>query len=191
MKGEESASGQAGLEKATFAGGCFWCMQPAFDRLDGVISTAVGYTGGTTENPTYEQVCSGKTGHAEAIEIVFDPSRISFSRLIEEFWKNIDPTRANGQFADRGTQYRTVVYYHSEDQRQAAEKSKEKLDDSGVFPQRIITGILPAKPFYKAEDHHQEYYLKNPLRYTLYKVGSGREDFLEKIWGKKKQGPAG
>lgn len=177
------------FKKATFAGGCFWCMQPAFDRLEGVISTMVGYTGGTVENPTYEQVCSGKTGHAEAIEIDFDPGKISFPELIETFWKNINPAQANGQFADRGSQYRTVIYYHDENQRQMAEISKRELEESGKFGSGIQTEIRPAGPFYEAESYHQEYYLKEPMRYTLYKIGSGRESFLEKVWGHKNKGP--
>lgn len=177
------------LEKAVFAGGCFWCMQPAFDRLEGVISTMVGYTGGTVANPTYEQVCSGKTGHTEAIEIVFDPAVISFRELIEIFWKNINPVQANGQFADRGSQYRTVIFYHDENQKRVAEISKRELHESRKFGSGIETEIRPAGPFYEAESYHQEYYLKEPMRYTLYKIGSGRESFLEKVWGHKKKEP--
>jgi len=181
----EPGGGDGGFQRAIFAGGCFWCMQPAFDRLDGVISTAVGYTGGTVEKPTYEQVCSGRTGHVEAIEIVFEPARISFRELIETFWQNIDPTQANGQFADKGPQYRPVIFYQNEDQRLQAEASKRELEQSGRFAGRIATEIEPAKPFHKAEEYHQEYYLKEPTRYILYKIGSGRASFLEKIWGKK------
>jgi methionine-S-sulfoxide reductase len=177
------------FEKAVFAGGCFWCMQPAFDRLEGVISTVVGYTGGTVENPTYEQVCSGKSGHTEAIEIVFDPEKISFRELVETFWKNINPIQPNGQFADRGSQYRTVIFYHNEDQRRMAEISKRELEESGKFGSSIETEVQPAGRFYEAETYHQEYYLKEPMRYTLYKIGSGRESFLEKVWGHKKGEP--
>jgi methionine-S-sulfoxide reductase len=189
--GESQAENADGghFEKAVFAGGCFWCMQPAFDRLEGVISTVVGYTGGTMENPTYEQVCSGKTGHAEAIEIVFDPAKISFRELVETFWQNINPIQPNGQFADRGSQYRTVIFYHNEDQRRMAEISKRELEESGKFGSGIETQIQPAEPFYEAEGYHQEYYLKEPMRYTLYKIGSGRESFLEKVWGHKKGEP--
>ncbi len=183
--GAKGGSEDRPLERAVFAGGCFWCMQPAFDRLKGVISTAVGYTGGEVENPSYEQVCSGKTGHVEAIEIVFDPSIITFRELIETFWKNIDPTQPNGQFADTGAQYRTVIYYHDESQKRAAEASRQELESSGKFGRRIVTDIEPAKQFYRAEEHHQEYYLKNPTHYTFYKKGSGRESFLERVWGKK------
>jgi methionine-S-sulfoxide reductase len=173
------------FQRAVFAGGCFWCMQPAFDRLKGVISTAVGYTGGTVENPTYEQVCAGNTGHVEAIEIVFDPALISFRELIEMFWQNIDPMQANGQFADKGPQYRTVIFYQNEDQKLQAGASKREIEESGRFKGRIATEIEPVQSFYKAEDYHQEYYLKDPMRYTLYKIGSGRASFLEKLWGKK------
>jgi len=184
-RGIEPGGGDDRLQKAVFAGGCFWCMQPAFDRLAGVISTAVGYTGGTVANPVYEQVCAGRTGHVEAVEIVFDPALISFRELIETFWRNIDPIQANGQFADKGPQYRTVIFYQNEDQRLMAEASKLELEGSGRFAGRIATSIEPAKPFYKAEEYHQEYYLKDPARYTLYKIGSGRASFLEKMWGKK------
>ncbi len=173
------------LEKAIFAGGCFWCMQPAFDHLPGVISTAVGYTGGRTENPTYEEVSLGRTGHTEAIEIVFDPSKIGFRELIEIFWKNINPAQENGQFADKGSQYRTVIFYHDEGQRLQAEASKQELEESGKFGGRIATEIEPAGPFYKAEDYHQEYYRKDPVHYTFYKIGSGRQSFLDKMWGRK------
>lgn len=181
----DSGANKKHLEKATFAGGCFWCMQPAFDHQPGVVSTAVGYTGGSTENPTYEEVCSGRTGHTEAIEIVFDPSRISFRELIEIFWKNINPVQENGQFADRGSQYRTVIFYHDEEQRLQAEVSKRQLEESGKFGGRIATEIEPAGPFYMAENYHQEYYQKDPVHYTFYKIGSGRQSFLEKMWGKR------
>ncbi len=175
----------SGLEKATFAGGCFWCMQPAFDVLEGVVSTSVGYTGGELENPSYEQVCSGRTGHVEAIEIIFDPLRISFRELIETFWKNINPVQGGGQFADHGPQYRTVIFYHNEEQRLMAEESKLALEQSGKFQGRIATELKAAGPFYKAEEHHQADYLKNPVHYNYYKIGSGRKSFLEKLWGKK------
>ena len=181
---EVGAPGEGRFEKAVFAGGCFWCMQPAFDRLEGVISTAVGYTGGTVENPTYEQVCAGGTGHVEAIEIVFDPARISLRELLETFWKNIDPTQSNGQFADTGPQYRTVIFYQNEEQRLQAEASKRELEQSGRFGGRIATEIEPAGNFYRAEAHHQEYYLKDPARYTFYKLGPV-ELLSRKIWGKK------
>jgi len=171
-------------EKATFAGGCFWCMQPVFDRLPGVLSTTVGYTGGKKEDPTYEEVSTGKTGHTESIEVVFDPTQISYARLLEAFWQSVDPTDSRGQFADHGTQYRTAVFYHDEEQKRLAEKSKAELAKSGKFDQPVVTEITPASEFYPAEDYHQKYYLKNAGQYYLYKEGSGRAGFLKKTWGK-------
>ncbi len=170
------------LEKATFAGGCFWCMQHPFDELTGVVLTAVGYTGGQKGNPTYEEVCAGKTGHAEAIEIQYDSSQITYSRLLDSFWKNIDPTTLNKQFADVGTQYRTAIFYHNEKQKQLAETSKEEMDMSGIYDKSIVTEITKASTFYKAEEYHQKYYEKCPVRYKLYKSGSGRNQYLENIW---------
>ena len=157
-------------------------MQPPYDKVKGVISTAVGYTGGTTENPTYEEVCSGRTGHAEAVEITYDSSQASYSDLLDVFWKNIDPTTTNQQFADAGTQYRTAIFYHSEEQKRLAVASKEKLEKSGKFKRAIVTEIIPASLFYPAEDYHQKYYKKCPLPYQLYKTGSGREGYLKKTW---------
>ena len=174
------------LEKATFAGGCFWCMQPVFDQKKGVVSTSVGYTGGTKENPTYEEVSSGKTGHTEAIEVVYDPAQVSYAELLDAFWTSIDPTDPRGQFADQGSQYRTAIFYHNEEQKRLALESKEKLQKSGKFDPPIVTEIIPASPFYKAEDEHQKYYVKNAGHYYLYKAGSGREGFLNRVWGKKK-----
>jgi methionine-S-sulfoxide reductase len=173
------------LEKATFAGGCFWCMEPPFDKLEGVVSTTSGYTGGNEKMPTYEQVASGRTGHVEAIEIVYDPEKVSYDKLLEVFWKNVNPTQANGQFADIGKQYRTVIFYHDDKQQKLAVASKENLDKSGKFGTSIVTEILPAGEFYPAEDYHQDYYLKNPIRYKYYRVGSGREQFLNNIWSDK------
>ncbi|MCS6984016.1 MAG: peptide-methionine (S)-S-oxide reductase MsrA [Leptospiraceae bacterium] len=172
-------------EKALFAGGCFWCMQPAFDNLRGVIETKVGYTGGHKENPTYEEVCRGTTGHAEAILVIFDPKLISYEELVEVFFRNIDPTQENGQFADRGSQYRTEIFYFNEAQKLVAEKVKEKVKSLGYFNKPIVTKITPASAFYEAEEYHQKYYLKNPLHYQIYKEGSGRGPFLRKMWGGK------
>jgi len=171
------------FEKATFAGGCFWCMQPPYDKLKGVVSTAVGYTGGTKPNPTYEEVCSGTTGHAEAVEITYDPAQLNYSQLLDAFWKNIDPTTQNQQFADMGTQYRTAIFYHNEEQKRLAIASKEKWEKSGRFNGPIVTEIVPASEFYPAEEHHQKYYKKCPIPYQLYKSGSGREGYLKKLWG--------
>jgi len=176
--------GNGKLEKATFAGGCFWCMEPPFDKLDGVVSTTVGYAGGTEENPTYEEVSSGETGHAETIEIVYDPSQVTYAELLDVFWRNIDPTQVKGQFADIGRQYRTAIFYHDEGQKRLAEASKDALGNSGRYDKRIVTEIVPATAFYRAEEYHQYYYEKNPLRYKFYRYGSGRDAFLKKVWGK-------
>jgi methionine-S-sulfoxide reductase len=173
------------LEKATFAGGCFWCMQPPFDKLDGVASTTVGYTGGLEKNPTYKEVSSGKTGHAEAIQILYDPSQITYAQLLDVFWRNIDPTQVNGQFADRGRQYRTAIFYHNEEQKRLAEASKQALKDSGRYDKPIVTEVVPATEFYEAEDYHKDYYKKDPIRYKLYRYGSGRDWFLDTVWGNK------
>jgi len=173
------------FEKATFAGGCFWCMEPPFDKLDGVISTTSGYTGGTEKGPTYEQVSAGKTGHLEAIEITYDPAKVSYDQLLDVFWKNVDPTQHNGQFVDVGSQYRTAIFYHTEEQRRLALESRNRLQESRKFGKPIVTEIRPALEFYSAEDYHQDYYIKNPIRYKYYRWGSGRDRFLEETWGKK------
>ncbi|MBI4843964.1 MAG: peptide-methionine (S)-S-oxide reductase MsrA [Nitrospirae bacterium] len=186
IKGNDEAMVQASfakLEKATFAGGCFWCMQPPYDKLKGVVSTRAGYTGGNTKNPTYEEVSSGTTGHAEAVEIIFDPAQTGYEELLDIFWHSIDPTTLNKQFADNGTQYRTAIFYHSEEQKRLALASKEALERSGKFSKRIVTEIVPASEFYSAEDYHQKFYEKEPEHYKMYKSGSGREAFLEKTWG--------
>jgi methionine-S-sulfoxide reductase len=176
-------TGMAQAEQATFAGGCFWCMEPPFEKLPGVIAVTAGYTGGTGGRPTYEQVSSGTTGHAEAVQVLYDPSTVSYEELLETFWRNVDPTQADGQFADKGSQYRTAVFYHAEEQRRLAEASRERLGKSGKFDKPIVTEIAPAGPFYPAEDYHQDYYKKNPLRYKLYRAGSGREGYLQRTWG--------
>lgn len=169
-------------EPATFAGGCFWCMVKPFEDLDGVIKIVSGYTGGHSENPTYEEVCAGTTGHCEAVQDTFDPRKVSYEKLLETFWRQIDPTDEGGQFHDRGATYRTAVFYHSEAQREAAEASKKAINESGVFDSPVATQILPACHFYPAEEYHQYYHKKNPLRYSIYRRGSGRDDFIEKHW---------
>ncbi|MRG85791.1 peptide-methionine (S)-S-oxide reductase MsrA [Salinibacillus xinjiangensis] len=174
------------LEKATFAGGCFWCMVEPFDTRPGIHQVISGYTGGHKENPTYEEVCSDTTGHYEAVEITFDPSIFPYEDLVEIFWRLIDPTDPGGQFNDRGDSYRTAIFYHNEHQKEVAEASKKKLEESGKFNQPIVTEILPASTFYPAEDYHQDYYQKNPLHYKMYKKGSGRQGFIEKTWGNEK-----
>lgn len=172
------------LAKATFAGGCFWCMEPPFDKLEGVISTTAGYTGGHEKDPTYQEVSAGGTGHAEAVQVVYDPEKISYSKLLEVFWHNIDPITPNRQFCDVGSQYRTAIFYHNEEQQRLAEQSKEELEESDRITQPIVTEIVPAEEFYVAEDYHQDYYQKNPLRYRFYRYSCGRDQRLEELWGK-------
>ena len=169
-------------EVATLAGGCFWCMEPPFEKLEGVVRVTSGYSGGTETNPTYREVASGMTGHAESVKIVYDPKKISYEEILNVFWMNIDPTQADGQFADRGEQYRTVIFYHDDEQKMKAEESKKKLEESGKFDRPIVTSIEPFKSFYKAEDYHQDYYKKNPVHYKMYKKGSGREGFIKRTW---------
>ena len=169
-------------DSAIFAGGCFWCMVHPFDQEPGIISVKAGYTGGLTPNPTYEQVCSESTGHTEAVEIIFDPSIISYKELVEIYWRQTDPTDAFGQFADRGSSYRPVIFYNSEEQREIAEASKEELNNSGRFDRPIVTHIEQAGPFYEAEPYHQNYYQKNSLHYNLCRQGSGRVKFIKENW---------
>ncbi|MCK4535846.1 MAG: peptide-methionine (S)-S-oxide reductase MsrA [Desulfuromonadales bacterium] len=171
--------------KATFAGGCFWCMEPPFDKLEGVTATISGYTGGHKLNPTYQEVSAGITGHTEALQVHFDPSKTSYAELLEVFWRNINPADADGQFVDRGTQYRPGIFYHNEEQKHLAEESRDTLTASGVFASQLVVEITPASDFYPAEEYHQDYYQKNPVRYKFYRYNSGRDQFLKKIWGDK------
>ncbi|WP_215189321.1 peptide-methionine (S)-S-oxide reductase MsrA [Exiguobacterium sp. s6] len=174
------------MAKATFAGGCFWCMVKPFHKYEGVERVISGYTGGHVDNPTYQQVCSETTGHLEAIEITFDPEVISYEELLRIYWRQIDPTDGGGQFNDRGESYRPAIFYHSEEQRVAAERSKQEIEDSGRFDRPIEVEIRPAKTFWEAEDYHQDYYKKNPFRYEMYRVGSGRAKFVKEAWSDKK-----
>jgi len=174
-------------ETAIFGGGCFWCMEPPFEQVEGVIDVKAGYSGGDEVNPSYEQVSSGQTSHFEAVQVVFDPAKVSYRELVEVFWRQVDPTDGGGQFADRGSHYRTAIFVNSDEQRRVAEESKTELEQSGIFSRPVVTQILPAKPFYPAEEYHQDYYLKNVLHYSAYKVGSGRAGFLEKTWKKEKE----
>ena len=174
----------AETKTAVFAGGCFWCMQEPFDHVKGVTQTVVGYTGGSKEDANYNAVSAHKTQHREAIEVTYDPAQISYAQLIDVFFHNINPTQADGQFHDIGLSYQAAIYYGNEEQKKIAEDSKEKLGKSGRFDKPIVTEILPAKPFYPAEDYHQKYYQKNPMEYGIYHVGSGRVSYLAKIWGK-------
>ena len=171
------------LAKATFAGGCFWCMEPPYDKLDGVISTTSGYAGGQKANPTYEEVSAGITGHTEAVEIVYDPSKITYEELLAVFWRNIDPTTPDRQFCDRGSQYRSAIFYHDDAQKQAIEASLAKLEQSKPFSEPIVTEVEPADTFWPAEDYHQDYYKKNPIRCKLYRFGCGRDQRLNQLWG--------
>ena len=173
----------ATTKTAVFAAGCFWCIQTPYDKANGVVKTIVGYTGGSAEDATYDKVSSHRTKHREAIEITYNPAQISYDQLLDIFWRNIDPTQADGQFYDIGPNYKAAIYYGNDDEKKAAEASKEKLSKSGKFTKPIVTEILPAQPFYPAEEYHQKYYLKNHADFEAYHVGSGRVSFLEKIWG--------
>jgi len=181
--GSSNAETAGNHKTATFAGGCFWCMEPPFDALDGVLSTTSGYTGGHQQDPTYKQVSRGGTGHAEAVQVVYDPQRISYAELLDVFWHNIDPTSENGQFCDMGNQYRSEIFYHDAEQQQLASQSKAALEELRPFPEPVVTAISPATTFYPAEDYHQDYYLKNPVRYKFYRYGCGRDQRLEQLWG--------
>ena len=174
-----------GMAVATFAGGCFWCMEPPFDKLPGVSATISGYTGGRTVNPTYEQVSSGTTGHAEAVQVIYDPKKVTYEKLLEVFWVNIDPTVKDRQFCDSGNQYRTAIFYSDDAQRKAAEASKAAVEKSKSFKQPVVTPIEMAGAFYPAEEYHQDYYKKNPVRYNFYRTGCGRDARLKELWGDK------
>jgi peptide-methionine (S)-S-oxide reductase len=173
----------AGVEKATFAGGCFWCVEEAFENVEGVVSAISGYIGGSKVNPSYEEVSAGVTGHTESVEIVYDPATISYEKLLEVFWHNIDPTTPDRQFCDKGNQYRSAIFYHNEMQKRLAEESKQALERT--FKGAIVTEIVPASTFYAAEDYHQDYYKRNPVRYTFYKYNCGRAQRLKELWGPK------
>lgn len=171
---------------ATFAGGCFWCMEPPFDKLDGVVSTTSGFTGGTVKNPSYKQVSRGGTGHFEAVRIEYDPAKITYEKLLEVFWRNIDPTDDKGQFCDKGPEYRAGIFYHNEEQRTLAEKSKRALIENWRFSEPVVTEIIAATAFYPAEEYHQNFYIKNPWQYKFYRSRCGRDRVLEKYWSDKK-----
>eukprot|EP00190_Bangiopsis_sp_CCMP1999_P006682 CAMPEP_0198722860 /NCGR_PEP_ID=MMETSP1475-20131203/456_1 /TAXON_ID= ORGANISM="Unidentified sp., Strain CCMP1999" /NCGR_SAMPLE_ID=MMETSP1475 /ASSEMBLY_ACC=CAM_ASM_001111 /LENGTH=255 /DNA_ID=CAMNT_0044483789 /DNA_START=31 /DNA_END=798 /DNA_ORIENTATION=+ len=179
----DDKAGLKSTKKAIFAGGCFWCMEKPFDLVPGVVSTTPGYCGGNEKNPTYRQVGSGKTGHAESIEVEYDPSQVSYSQLLDVFWHQVDPTTPNRQFCDKGKQYRTAIFYADEEQKKAAMESRDKYEASGIFPGKIITEITPLKKFWPAEEYHWDYYQKNPQLYAFYRANCGRDRFLESIWG--------
>jgi len=172
------------LEPATFAGGCFWCVESDFEKADGVVEVVPGYSGGHVKNPTYKDVSSGGTGHLEVVQVHYNPDTITYKALLDIFWRHVDPTDPGGQFADRGPQYRTAIFYHTQEQRHAAEASKKELDASGKFEQPVATEIIKFSEFYEAETYHQNYYKKNPIRYKMYRMGSGRDRFLDAAWGK-------
>jgi len=172
-----------GKALATFAGGCFWCMEAPYDKLDGVISTTSGYMGGTRKNPTYGEVSSGSTGHTEVVQVVYDPAKVSYEKLLDVYWHNVDPTVTDRQFCDVGSQYRTAIFVHTEDQRKAAEKSKDEVAKTKPFKEPIVTPVVAAGDFWPAEDYHQDYYIKNPVRYTYYRTGCGRDARLKSLWG--------
>jgi peptide methionine sulfoxide reductase msrA/msrB len=176
-----------GLKTATFAGGCFWCTEADFEKVPGVVKVISGYAGGQKKNPTYEEVSSGTTGHVEAVQVYYDPSKVTYQQLLDYFWRHIDPTDGGGQFVDRGFQYRSVIFYQDEEQMRLAQKSKEALDHSGRFKKPVVTEIVKFTNFYPAEEYHQDYYKKNPLRYRYYRYGSGRDQFLAEVWGKEKE----
>ena len=180
----EPGAASTGPAKATFAGGCFWCMEAPYDKLPGVISTTSGYMGGKTRNPTYEQVSSGRTGHAEVVQVVYDPKVVGYDKLLDVFWHNIDPTQRDGQFCDHGSQYRTAIFYHDEEQRRLAEASRAALAKNKPFRGEIVTEVAKAGEFYPAEDYHQDFYRTNPVRYKFYRAGCGRDARLKELWGK-------
>jgi len=179
-----SDAGAAEEQRASFAGGCFWCVEHPFDHHPGVLSAVSGYTGGLQPNPSYEQVSAGGTGHVEAVEVRFDPRKTSYQELLDVFWQQIDPTDRGGQFADRGSQYRPVIFYHTQEQKSQAEASRDALAASGRFNKKIVVDIVPASVFYPAEDYHQDYADKNPLRYRFYRYNSGRDQFIERAWAR-------
>jgi len=187
FSGAAQASAPDDLKVATFAGGCFWCMEAPFDAQPGVVDVTVGYTGGAVKNPTYEAVSEGGTGHAEAIQVRFDPQTITYERLLDIFWRNIDPLTPNAQFCDHGTQYRSGIFYHDDVQQKQAEASRQALSKSGRFTRPIVTEITAASPFYPAEDYHQNYYKKNPVRYQFYRGRCGRDETLDRLWGKDRE----
>jgi peptide-methionine (S)-S-oxide reductase len=181
---QEAAPPAAGLAVATFAGGCFWCMEPPFDKTEGVVSTTSGYTGGHKAGATYEQVTAGGTGHYEAVRVVYDPQKVSYDKLLDVFWRNVDPVDAGGQFCDRGASYRTAVFAHDPEQKRLAEASKQALGASRRLSKPVVTPVLDAGPFWAAEEYHQDYYLKNPSKYNFYRWNCGRDARLETLWGK-------
>jgi peptide-methionine (S)-S-oxide reductase len=191
MVGGGASAEEGALATATFGGGCFWCMEPAFDGVPGVVSTTSGYTGGTKRDPTYEEVSAGGTGHVEVVQVLYDPTRVGYARLLEVFWHNVDPLDPHGQFCDKGEQYRSAIFFHDEEQRRLAEESRRRLEESGRLKGPVVTRLVPASDFYPAEAYHQDYYRKNPLRYRFYRRTCGRDARLEALWGEDaRKGPS-
>ena len=190
-KATEMKTNPTHLRKATFAGGCFWCSEADFEKADGVAEVISGYTGGSTDNPTYEEVSSGRSEHLEAVQVAYDPAKITYKELLNVFWRHVDPTDPGGQFVDRGPQYRTAIFYHDDEQRRLAEESKQELERSGRFKRPVVTEIRPLTRFYAAEGYHQDYYKKNSLHYSLYRQGSGRDPFIRQVWGSPAEKVAG
>ena len=179
-----NAASEATLGKAYFAGGCFWCMEEAFEKIEGVLSATSGYMGGTVANPSYEDVSSGRTGHAESVEVIYDPAKVSYQKLLDAFWRNVDPITPNAQFCDHGSQYRSAIFFQTDEEKRASDTSKQAIEQSKRFTEPIVTQIVMASHFYSAEEYHQDFYKKNPVRYKFYKYSCGRAQRLEELWGK-------
>ncbi len=184
LQSTSKAAAEATIGKAYFAGGCFWCMEEAFEKVEGVLSATSGYMGGTVANPSYEDVSSGRTGHAESVEVVYDPAKVSYQKLLESFWRNVDPITPNAQFCDHGSQYRSAIFYQTDEEKRASDTSKQAIEQSKRFTEPIVTQIVMASHFYSAEEYHQDFYKKNPVRYKFYKYSCGRAQRLEELWGK-------
>ena len=184
IQSTSQAASDSTFNKAYFAGGCFWCMEEAFEKVEGVRSATSGYMGGTVSNPTYEEVSAGRTGHAESVEVVYDPVKVSYQKLLDAFWKNIDPITPNAQFCDHGSQYRSAIFFQTDEEKRASDTSKQAIEQSKRFKEPIVTQIVMASQFYLAEEYHQDFYKKNPIRYKLYKYNCGRAQRLEEVWGK-------
>ena len=183
VQSASQAAGNGIPSKAYFAGGCFWCMEEAFEKVEGVLSASSGYMGGTVANPSYEAVSAGRTGHAESVEVVYDPAKVSYQRLLDAFWHNVDPVTPNAQFCDHGSQYRSAIFFQTEEEKRASDASKQAIEQSKRFNEPIVTQIVMASQFYPAEEYHQDYYKKNPFRYKVYKYNCGRAKRLEELWG--------
>ena len=184
LQSNSQAAADATVGKAYFAGGCFWCMEEAFEKVEGVLSATSGYMGGTVANPSYEEVSAGRTGHAESVEVVYDPTKVSYQKLLDAFWRNVDPITPNAQFCDHGSQYRSAIFFQTDEEKRASDTSKQAIEQSKRFTEPIVTQIVMASQFYHAEEYHQDFYKKNPVRYKFYKYSCGRAKRLEELWGK-------